>query len=226
MITYRQPFEGEWPITQRYGELIPGVTANGKPHTGIDYGCPEGTPILSSAAGVVKAAAYNNYGWGNMVILSHPDGKATVYAHLSRIRVVIGQPVEQGYIIGYSGHTGNVVPAGEAGAHLHFEARREWWNGGSHEDPVTFLPLRSVDDTAAGKVHENVSAGVCRVVCDEAFVRDWFSLERKFLLHRDDRVYAFEEKKYLNGLPFRFIGAGLCMAEYDVDGTQILANEE
>ena len=225
MITYRQPFEGEYPITQHYGELIPGVTANGKPHTGIDYGCPEGTPILASAKGVVKCASFNSYGWGNMIIISHPDGKATVYAHLARMRVAIGQPVEQGYCIGYSGHTGNVVPPGEAGAHLHFEARADWWNGGSHRDPVTFLPLMTVDDAIAGKEpegHPDIPEGVCRVACDTAFVRDWSSLERQYPLHRGDRVYAFVDRKYLDGIPFRFIGGNRCMAEYDWDGTQIL----
>ena len=45
-MSYRQPFVGDYPITQKYGEIIPGVTLNGKPHTGIDYGCPMHTKIL------------------------------------------------------------------------------------------------------------------------------------------------------------------------------------
>ena len=141
MVTYRQPFNGEYPITQRYGEIIEGVTYKGQPHTGIDYGCPEGTPILASADGLVKFAEKDNTGYGNTVIIEHYDTKATLYAHLSVINAVVNQVVFQGNIIGYSGSSGNVT-----GPHLHFEARAKWCDWRSHRDPVSFLPLISVDD--------------------------------------------------------------------------------
>ena len=141
MVIYRQPFNGEYPITQRYGEVIEGVTYKGQPHTGIDYGCPEGTPILASADGLVKFAEMDNTGYGNTVIIEHYDTKATLYAHLSAIKVVVNQIVFQGDVIGYSGSSGNVT-----GPHLHFEARAKWCDWRSHRDPVSFLPLMSVDD--------------------------------------------------------------------------------
>lgn len=147
MITYRQPFRGEYPITQKYGEYIAGVTV-GEKHTGIDYACPVGTPILASAGGVVIAAGWDLTGYGFRVILKHADGRATLYAHLDSIDVNAGESVLQGQVIGYSGWSGNVVPQGPEGAHLHFEARRVWSDYTSHIDPMT-LPLMSVDDSVA-----------------------------------------------------------------------------
>ena len=130
---YRQPFDGEYPITQGYGE-----TDTSDFHTGIDYGCPEGTPILASEAGSVVFAGWDTTGYGNCVIIQHPDGNATLYAHLKAITVRLGQKVERSQVIGYSGSTGN-----STGPHLHFEARRQWNDYKSHFDPMT-LPLHSV----------------------------------------------------------------------------------
>lgn len=144
MVSYRQPFKGEWPISQGYG-VTTGTDPNG--HTGIDYACPNGTEILASGDGVVMFARYDSTGYGNAVIIQHNDGKATVYAHLSKLNTVQRQKVNQGDVIGLSGWTGNVVPSGSDGAHLHFEARRVWYDFKTHEDPVTYLPLTTVDDT-------------------------------------------------------------------------------
>ena len=140
-MTYRQPFEGDWPITQKYGEIIPGVTYKNEPHTGIDYGCPLGTPILASNSGVVMVAktdqtSYNG-GYGKYVIIQHDDGNATLYAHLSQYVVAAGQKVKQSEVIGYSGSTGN-----SSGPHLHFEARRVWSDFRTHFNPIE-LPLMS-----------------------------------------------------------------------------------
>lgn len=130
---YRQPFEGDYPITQRYGEKI----TNAKGHTGIDYGCPEGTPILASEAGTVKFAGWDNTGYGYCVIIQHADGNATLYAHLKMVAVKAGQKVERSQVIGYSGMTGK-----STGPHLHFEARHTWNDYRSHFDPME-LPLHS-----------------------------------------------------------------------------------
>ena len=140
-MVYRQPFHGDYPITQRYGEIIPGVTVNNLPHTGIDYGCPKGTEILASADGTVMAAGWDLTGYGFCVILRHPDGRATLYAHLDSISVDRYAEVKQGEVIGISGATGKVT-----GPHLHFEARTVWNSYTSHFDPLD-LPLTSVDDS-------------------------------------------------------------------------------
>jgi len=136
-MTYRQPFSGEWPITQYYGE-----TVTSSFHTGIDYGCPLGTAIMASADGVIRYAGFDQTGYGNCVIIEHDVSHATLYAHLSMIRfTVTGKVVKQGEVIGYSGNTGN-----STGPHLHFEARSIWNDYRSHFDPFK-LPLMSVDDS-------------------------------------------------------------------------------
>lgn len=142
MITFRQPFRGEYPITQRYGEIVPGVTYQGKPHTGIDYGCPKGTPILASADGEVMAAGWDLTGYGFRVIIRHEDGRATLYAHLDSISTDLNAQVKQGQEIGLSGSSGLAT-----GPHLHFEARKRWNDYTSHFDPMT-LPLVSFADAA------------------------------------------------------------------------------
>ena len=136
---YRQPFEGSYPITQNYGEA--GTSAF---HTGIDYACPEGTPILASEAGTVMFAGWDNTGYGYCVIIQHADGNATLYAHLKMVAVKTGQKVQRSQVIGYSGTTGN-----STGPHLHFEARRTWNDYKSHFDPMT-LPLHSSIEPPTG----------------------------------------------------------------------------
>lgn len=86
---------------------------------GIDIGCPIGTPIAAAAQGTVIAAKTgNNGGYGNMVIISHPNGTQTVYGHMSKINVSYGQNVSDGETIGTVGNTGQ-----STGPHLHFEVR-------------------------------------------------------------------------------------------------------
>lgn len=133
---YRQPFSGEWPITQYYGETITSSF-----HTGIDYGCPIGTAIMASADGVIRFSGFDKTGYGYCVIIEHDVTHATLYAHLSMLRfMTIGKKVEQGEVIGYSGNTGN-----STGPHLHFEARSKWNDFRTHFDPMK-LPMMSVDD--------------------------------------------------------------------------------
>ena len=138
MITYRQPFVGDYPITQRYGETV--TDPNG--HTGIDYACPVNTPILASADGIVMKAGWDSTGYGNLVIILHAAHCSTLYAHLAECNVYDNQRVCQGDVIGWSGYTGDVVPPGIMGAHLHFEVRERWNDYKSHFDPMT-LPLMS-----------------------------------------------------------------------------------
>jgi len=138
-MNYRQPFRGTYPITQRYGEHIDGITVGGK-HTGIDYACPVGTPILASADGQVMFAGSDPTGYGLCVIIRHNDGNATLYAHLSRLLVKGWQTVKQSDVIAESGNTGK-----STGPHLHFEARKSWAVTDSHFDPM-LLPLQSFAD--------------------------------------------------------------------------------
>jgi LysM repeat protein len=85
----------------------------------IDIGCPTGTPIYASASGKV---IFSKVGWngafGNLVIIAHPNGTQTFYAHQSKIAASLGDQVKQGEIIGYVGNTGR-----STGPHIHFEVR-------------------------------------------------------------------------------------------------------
>lgn len=134
-MNYRQPFQGEYPITQYYGETITSTF-----HTGIDYGCPMKTPILASADGVIRFSEYDGTGYGYCVILEHDISHATLYGHLSSlVYYSAGITVKQGDIIGYSGSTGY-----STGPHLHFEARRLWNDFRTHFNPMD-LPLMCMD---------------------------------------------------------------------------------
>lgn len=96
-------------------------------HNGIDLGCPVGTPIKAVASGTVIVATGAggwNGGYGNYVVITHPNGTQTLYAHLSKVSVSSGTTVAQGEIIGYSGGRPGTFGAGKStGAHLHFEVR-------------------------------------------------------------------------------------------------------
>lgn len=225
-MAFRQPFRGGWQISQGYGEKITSSF-----HTGIDYACPVGTEILASAEGVVVFAGWDPTGYGLCVILRHKMDKATLYAHLRTVAVSRGDLVKMGQKIGTSGDSGNVT-----GPHLHFEARHKWDDYKSHFDPMT-LPMMTIDDSISEKaddinekndeVHTSIPGGtICRIACSAAWVRKWDTLDRYFLLHKGDTVYVFPQQIVMDGLPFRYIGAGLCVAEYDSEGTTILEADD
>ena len=74
--------------------------------------------VYATDAGVVVYAGWNNYGYGNMIMVDHGNNFQSLYAHLSAISVGCGQSVGQGDLIGAIGNTGH-----SSGAHLHFEIR-------------------------------------------------------------------------------------------------------
>jgi murein DD-endopeptidase MepM/ murein hydrolase activator NlpD len=90
---------------------------HGPGNRGIDLAAPTGTRILASAEGIVLLARMGyNGGYGNMVIVQHPNGTKTLYGHMSKIGTKTGAQVTQGEVIGYVGSTGR-----STGPHLHFE---------------------------------------------------------------------------------------------------------
>ncbi|MFW6090214.1 MAG: M23 family metallopeptidase [Gemmatimonadota bacterium] len=96
-------------------------------HLGTDYGAPYGTPVKATAAGTVSRAGTWG-GYGRMVEVRHAKGISTRYAHLSSVGVRVGQPVDQGEVIGRVGATGLAT-----GAHLHYE----FLQGGRHRNPAS-----------------------------------------------------------------------------------------
>jgi murein DD-endopeptidase MepM/ murein hydrolase activator NlpD len=113
----KKPFTGNKPLTQEYGATAFARTAYKTGfHNGMDYGIPVGTPLLAAAEGKVFAVGNNGrYQYGKYIVIKHNDNFFTLYAHLSRQSVSVGQSVKQGELIGYSGNTGY-----STGAHLHF----------------------------------------------------------------------------------------------------------
>ncbi|MBN2548250.1 MAG: peptidoglycan DD-metalloendopeptidase family protein [Anaerolineales bacterium] len=85
-------------------------------HPGIDIDGNEGDPVYAADSGVIVYAGWNDWGYGNVVVINHGNGWQTLYAHLSTYYVNCGQSVLQGAIIGTIGATGNAT-----GSHLHFE---------------------------------------------------------------------------------------------------------
>ncbi|MGV9242730.1 M23 family metallopeptidase [Streptomyces sp. NPDC003710] len=111
-------------------------------HTGQDFAVPSGTRVVAVHAGTVVKAGGDGAGdgsaYGNAVVVKHPGGTYSQYAHLSRIDVRAGQSVTTGQRIGLSGSTGN-----SNGPHLHFEIRKTP-HYGSATNPLAFLRARGV----------------------------------------------------------------------------------
>ena len=105
------------------------VTGKIRPHNGIDYVAPVGTPIMAAGSGSVVAAGYNQFN-GNYVFIKHAGNYVTKYLHLSKRTVNKGQRVKQGQTIGLLGGTGRVT-----GPHLHYE----FVVGGIHKNPRTLI---------------------------------------------------------------------------------------
>ena len=99
-----------------------------RPHTGVDYAAPTGTPVHSIGDGTVLSAGWGKGGAGNTVKVRHNSVYTTAYLHLSRMAVKAGQRVSQGQVIGYVGMTGTAT-----GPHLDFRV----WKNGSPVNPLT-----------------------------------------------------------------------------------------
>ncbi|MFN3471312.1 MAG: peptidoglycan DD-metalloendopeptidase family protein [Aquificaceae bacterium] len=101
-------------------------------HSGIDIEAPYGSKVVATADGVVEMAGH--YGdYGKTVIIKHPSGYTTLYAHLSEILVKVGQKVKAGEVIGKVGSTGR-----STGPHLHYEVQY----GGKLKNPIEYLTWR------------------------------------------------------------------------------------
>lgn len=107
---YLHPLRGLGSVTQGHHG----------PHDAIDYKAPIGTPIYASADGVVTIANTTSYagGYGNYVLIDHPNLSQTLYAHMDSLTVELGEEVFKRQLIGYVGDTGNATTP-----HVHFELR-------------------------------------------------------------------------------------------------------
>lgn len=126
-----------WPVA---GQVVSrfGPKAGGLHNDGINIRAPRGTPVRAMTGGEVVYAGNELRGFGNLVLIRHPGGLTTAYAHLDRIAVQRGDRISRGQAIATVGSTGGVDPA-----QLHFEIRK----GRKAIDPVTRLgssPPRSL----------------------------------------------------------------------------------
>ena len=104
-------------ITGLFGEIRGG----GRPHGGVDLDGEIGDPVVSAGAGLIVHAGApppGMSGYGNVVVVNHPDGTYAMYAHLSAVHAVAGTMVDPGSPLGAVGVSGSVT-----GSHLHWEMR-------------------------------------------------------------------------------------------------------
>jgi murein DD-endopeptidase MepM/ murein hydrolase activator NlpD len=118
-----------WPVR---GRIIAGFgpKPNGQQNDGIDVAVPENTPVKAAEDGVVAYAGNELKGYGNLVLVRHPNGYVTAYAHAKELLVKRGDQIKRGEVIAKSGQSGNVDAP-----QLHFEVRK----GSAPVDPMQFL---------------------------------------------------------------------------------------
>lgn len=116
-------------LSSRFGPRMDPFLGEVVRHSGVDYRARTGTPVMSTAAGIVAFAGRNG-GFGYMVEIDHGNGFRTKYAHLSKALVHRGQKVKRGEIVGLVGNTGH-----STGSHLHYEVlfRKV------HRDPLQYV---------------------------------------------------------------------------------------
>ena len=128
------------PITQTFGENPDFYKQWGYAgHNGVDFGIPNGTPILAAADGTVDKVGVEDNGYGNYVKMSHMDGTTkfyTYYAHLQSTSVTAGQKISAGTVIGLSNNTG-----ASTGPHLHFGIKIDGQNPAykGYLDPMPYI---------------------------------------------------------------------------------------
>jgi murein DD-endopeptidase MepM/ murein hydrolase activator NlpD len=118
-----------WPVRGRVIAAY-GARTNGKSNDGINVAVPEGTPVKAAEDGVVAYAGNELKGYGNLILVRHPNGYVTAYAHASELLVKRGDSIKRGQVIAKSGQSGEA-----ASPQLHFEIRK----GSSPVDPLHFL---------------------------------------------------------------------------------------
>jgi murein DD-endopeptidase MepM/ murein hydrolase activator NlpD len=125
-----------------------------RPHLGVDFAAPVGTPVRAVASGTVTAASWVNQ-LGRAVRIGHTASLESVYGHLSRIAVREGAAVERGQVIGYVGATGLAT-----GPHLHFAVYRDGEyvdplaSTGASAEPIPFAARRRFERVRTAVTHQ------------------------------------------------------------------------
>jgi murein DD-endopeptidase MepM/ murein hydrolase activator NlpD len=122
-----------WPVDGTLSSPFGSRDGRNHEHEGIDVAVAEDTPVRAACDGMVTYAGNGLRGYGNVVIVQHAGGLATVYAHNRALEVRVGDPVARGQEIARSGQTGHATAP-----HLHFEVRL----GSIARDPLGYLSRR------------------------------------------------------------------------------------
>lgn len=133
-------------VTYPYG--VKNTVYNKGYHTGIDLAATDYT-VYAAVPGTIMEARYtagrgaDPNGWGNYIIFRTTDGRHDIiHAHLSAVKVMKGQKISEGTILGVMGSTGN-----STGPHLHFEVRKAPWTAKNDINPAVFLGIKNVIGT-------------------------------------------------------------------------------
>ena len=117
-------------IASGFGYRVDPIYKTRKMHKGIDFTAPTGTKIYATGDAVVQKVENRRWGYGKHIVLNHGYGYTTLYGHMSRTNVKVGQKVKRGQLIGLVGSTGK-----STGAHLHYEVRKN----GNAVNPVGYF---------------------------------------------------------------------------------------
>jgi murein DD-endopeptidase MepM/ murein hydrolase activator NlpD len=117
-------------VASGFGTRIDPIYKTPRFHAGLDFTAPQGTPIYATANGVAKIAGNSGNGYGNHVVINHGYGYETLYGHMYKVKVKVGERVGRGEVIGYVGSTGK-----STGPHCHYEVHKN----NQRIDPVYFF---------------------------------------------------------------------------------------
>jgi murein DD-endopeptidase MepM/ murein hydrolase activator NlpD len=126
---FANPVKAAFRFTSKFGPRRDPKTGGRRMHKGVDFAARSGTPLYSTADGVVTHASWSS-GYGRLVKIQHEFGIETRYAHMSKLRAKVGQRVSRGDHIGDMGASGRVT-----GVHLHYEIRV----GGKAVNPMIYI---------------------------------------------------------------------------------------
>ncbi|MEO0401223.1 MAG: M23 family metallopeptidase [Pseudomonadota bacterium] len=126
---FATPVKSSFRFTSSFGFRRDPKTGGRRMHNGVDFAASLGTPLYATADGVVTHSGWQS-GYGRLVKIQHEFGIETRYAHLSQLRVKVGQRVSRGDRIGDMGASGRVT-----GVHLHYEVRV----GGRAVNPMIYI---------------------------------------------------------------------------------------
>ncbi|WP_223591607.1 peptidoglycan DD-metalloendopeptidase family protein [Neobacillus bataviensis] len=182
-----------WPadgvISDTYG------TRQGK-HKGIDIAGKMNTPVLAVDNGIVIKSYFSNT-YGNVVFIKHPSKVVTVYAHLTRRNVYVGQNIKQGDVVGKMGKTGQAT-----GTHLHFETHELEWRYDKKFaiDPEMLLGKANVGEFVQGGVATsgyNVLEASSHVKSSTKD-RSIQAKTNKYVVRQGDTLYAISKKRNMS----------------------------